>query len=135
MDNIKIFQDPDCDLFNDTVIRFNKDSYIVSLNNVVIGHFNLLFDMLGIKNSISIEYELLKKFRNKGLGNDFYKIIENYVINNLKYNQIILFIKYDNNNSINIALKNNYKIDYMYTELMEKCGEMTLFNPFVKVKK
>lgn len=131
MENINIYKNPTCELFNNSSIVFNKNSYIVSLNNKIIGHFNLLIR----QNKILIEYELLEQYRGLGLGNDFYQIIEQYVENNFDYDEIVLLIRYDNDRSIKIATKNNYKINYTYVEEMATYGEMTMFNPFVKVKK
>ena len=74
MNQVSIYHDPNCNLFKDSIIGFSKDSYIVSLNNQIIGHFNLIFDTFD-ENSILINYELLRDFRGLGIGNSFYQII------------------------------------------------------------
>ena len=46
MKNVRILQDFNYQL-QTTDIVFNKDSYIVLVDNIVIGHFNLLFNIFG----------------------------------------------------------------------------------------
>jgi hypothetical protein len=135
MENIYIFQDPNCCLFKDTIINFNKNSYIVSLNGTIIGHFNLMSHFLNLEDCIAVEYELLPNFRNHKFGNTFYQIIETFISTNFDYNQLVLFIKYDNISSKHIALKQGFTINFEYAELMNQNGEMTNYSPFTKVLK
>ncbi len=130
MDNLRIYHDENCNLFKNSEIYFNKDSYIVSLNSKIVGHFNVT--KLG--NDLLLDYELLKEYRNIGLGDYFFKIIEKYVVNNFEFNKIILMIKYDNEKSKNIAAKNDYKIDYEFISENDIYGEMTMYNPYSKRK-
>lgn len=118
-------------LNNNCYVVFKDNSYHVILNEKNIGHFNLTF----VENRILIDYELLEQYRGVGLGTTFYQMIEKYVEANFEYKELILMIRYDNDRSIKIATKNNYKINYDYVEKMAADGEMTMFNPFVKVKK
>lgn len=127
-----IFKDASCKLLKNTEIDFNKDSYIVSINDNIIGHFNLKPGIFNNKISISLEYELLKEYRGRGIGNYFLEIIENYVKNNFDMNEIILLIKYDNELSKLVAIKNGYSINYEYMDLMNLSGEMTNYIPFYK---
>lgn len=134
MNQVSIYHDPNCNLFKDSLIGSSKDSYIVSLNNQIIGHFNLIFNTFD-KNSIIINYELLRSFRGIGIGNSFYQIIENYIKQNFEVNQLILLVHFTNIKSMKIAIKNDYKIDFDYLEEMERNGELNNYNPYVKRKK
>lgn len=134
MNQVSIYHDPNCNLFKDSLIGFSKDSYIVSLNNQIIGHFNLIFDTFD-ENSILINYELLRDFRGLGIGNSFYQIIENYIKQNFDFSQLVLLIHYTNIKSMKVAIKNDYQIDFDYLEEMERNGELNNYNPYVKRKK
>lgn len=134
MNQVSIYHDPNCNLFKDSIIGFSKDSYIVSLNNQIIGHFNLIFDTFD-ENSILINYELLRDFRGLGIGNSFYQIIENYIKQNFDFSQLVLLIHYTNIKSMKVAIKNDYQIDFDYLEEMERNGELNNYNPYVKRKK
>lgn len=112
----------------DTNIGFNDNSYIVEINHKIIGYFNINY----FGDDISFDYELLKEFRNKGIGNNFFRIIEKWIIANLDFNRILLLVKYDNEKSKNIVIQNDYYIDYNELENMEKDGEMTMYLPYVK---
>ena len=134
MNQVSIYHDPNCNLFKDSLIGFSKDSYIVSLNNQIIGHFNLIFDTFD-ENSILINYELLRDFRGLGIGNSYYQIIENYIKQNFDFSQLVLLIHYTNIKSMKVAIKNDYHIDFDYLEEMERNGELNNYNPYVKRKK
>ncbi len=128
LDNMKIYRDENCNLFKNSEIYFNKDSYIVSMNNNIIGHFNIT----KVENNLLLDYELLKQYRNIGLGNYFFQTIEKYVSSNFEYEKIILIIKYDNKKSKSIALENNFSIDL---DLIKKTKEeMSMYNPYSKRK-
>lgn len=131
MEKINIFKDPNCLLKSDKVC-FNKDSYIVSLNKTIIGYFNLSFNFIGLKDAIFIDYELLENFRNKGLGNYFYKIIEDYAIDNFEFEEIVLLIHYKNESSKKIANKNGFQVNYDYCEIIQNSGEIRGYSPFTK---
>ena len=128
LNNIKIYKDKNCDLFKNSEIYFSDNSYIVSMNNNIIGHFNVT--KLG--NNLLLDYELLQQYRNIGLGNYFFQTIEEYVSNNFEFDKIILMIKYDNKKSNNIAIKNKFAIDLDLAEQMD--GEMKMYNPYSKRK-
>jgi RimJ/RimL family protein N-acetyltransferase len=130
MNQVNIYHDSNCDLFKDSLIGFSNDSYIVSLNDQIIGHFNLIFK----NEAIIINYELLREFRGMGIGNDFYQIIENYVKQNFEFKELMLLVHFTNIKSMKIALKNEYQIDYNYLEEMNYNGELTNYNPYVKRK-
>lgn len=125
-----IFQDEKCNLFKNAIFNFNKDSYIVSLDGNIIGHFNII--RLG--DDISLEYELLPKYQNRRLGNLFLKGIEEYINNNFDFNKLLLLIKYDNKKSINVAINNGYQVDYSLTEKILETGEMSMYIPYFKNK-
>lgn len=131
MDNINIYKDPNCDLFKESEIYFNKDSYIVSMNENVIGHFNLIYNLLG-KNMVSIDYELLEQYRGKKMGNLLFGIIESYVIENTEVDNIVLLIKSDNIKSKTIAENYDYSFDYGLSEWMGQYNEMPDYIPFCK---
>ena len=126
---IKVFKDGNCELFKKTEINFNKNSYIVSIDDKIIGHFNAMFRSDGVL----IDYELLKEYRGLGLGNYFLSIIEEYLSNNFEFDKFLLIIKYDNELSQKVALYNGYTIDYDMAEKMSIDGEMTMFSPYVKI--
>lgn len=115
---------------NGTSIVFNKNSYLVEINNQIIGYFNVnCFD-----DAISFDYELLEEFQNNGLGNKFFQMIEHWIVENFSFQKILLLVKYDNEKSKSIVSKNDYNIDYNELEKMEMYGEMTMYFPFVKEK-
>lgn len=116
MSSLKIYQDENCKKFKDCDLFFDKNSYIVSIESNILGFFNFMtYD----KKTVLINYELLKKHRNIGMGRDFYKIIEKYIIDNYDYERIVLVISYDNYKSINIAINHNYILDNEFDELNE----------------
>lgn len=116
MSSLKIYQDDNCRLFKDCDLCFNQNSYIVSIESNILGFFKLIeYD----KNTVLINYELLKKHRNMGIGSDFLKIIENYVIENFDYEKIVLAIAYDNCKSMNIAIQQDYILDNDFDEQNE----------------
>ncbi len=112
MCSIKIYKDKNYD-FSDCELSFDQNSYIVSINNKVIGYFRL--SIYNLK-TVLLDYELVKKYQKIGIGNYFYGIIEKYIIDNYDFEKIILMIKYDNISSIKIADENSYFIDYNLTE-------------------
>lgn len=125
---IEVFQNKNCNLFKDTVINYNENSYIVSIDGNIIGHFNVIL----IDDTYSIEYELLKEFRGIGLSNYFLHIIEKYVIDNFDTNRILLMIKYNNSASLKLAQENGYHVDYdLYEETMQ---EDSSYIPYIKEK-
>ena len=125
----KVFQDDNCSLFKDAIINYDKNSYIVSIDDKIIGHFNIVI----INGIYSIEYELLKEYRGLGLGTTFLNIIEDFVYKKFNIDRILLMIKYDNLASINLAKKNGYSVDYdLYEEITK---EDSSYSPYVKVKK
>ena len=116
MSSLKIYQDDNCTLFKKCDLFFDKNSYIVATENNILGFFNLMtYD----KKTVLIDYELLKEYRNKGIGNDFYKMIEQYVIENFEYEKIILVIAYNNCRSTSIAIHHNYSLDNDFDEQNE----------------
>jgi len=116
MSSLRIYQDENCKKFKDCDLCFNKNSYIVSIESNILGFFKLIeYD----KNTVLINYELLKKHRNMGIGSDFLKIIENYVIENFEYEKIVLAIAYDNFRSLNIAIQQDYILDNDFDEQNE----------------
>lgn len=124
MSSIKIYKDENYD-FGDCDLSFDKNSYIVSINNKIIGYFRLsVYD----SKTVLLDYELIKKYQKKGIGNYFYKIIEKYIINNFDFERIILMIRFDNKASTKIADEHSYFIDYSLTEE----NEMHNFNAYVK---
>ena len=129
MDNIRIYHDKNCDLFKNSEILFNEKSYIVSVDSMIIGHFNLN----QINDYIAIDLELLKDFQKKGHGGFFLYIIESYINNHFDFDKYLLLIRYDNKRSKYLAERNGYKIDYSFQEKND--GEMTMYNPYYKVKK
>lgn len=131
MKNVRILQDFNYQL-QTTDIVFNKDSYIVLVDNIVIGHFNLLFNIFGVKDKVSIDYELLESFRNKKYGFSFYQIIENYVVENFNPDEIILLVKYDNEKSKRIVEKNGFSVNYSYMEKINELGEMSNYITYSK---
>lgn len=114
----------------DTNIGFNENSYIVEINQKIIGYFNINY----FGDDISFDYEILKEFQNKGIGNQFFKVIENWIIQNLEFKRILLLVRYDNEKSKKIVNQNDYFIDYNELEKIEAYGEMTMYLPFVKEK-
>lgn len=112
--------------FVDTEIGFNNNSYIVEKDNSILGHFNVIQR----ENMVILDYELVKQYRNKGLGNNFLKVIENYLYENFDFEKIFLFIKYDNEKSRKIAIKNNYEI----SDDLDVASEMSMFDLYSKNK-
>ena len=128
MESIKIFQDSIHDLIKKADISFTNDSYIVSINDKIIGFFNAHIR----QNDMMIDYELLEEYRGIGLGNYFLSIIEDYLSTNFEFDRFLLIIRYDNEKSKKVALKNNYSIDYDISEEMSIDGEMTMYTPYMK---
>lgn len=112
-----------------TSIVLNENSYLVELNGNIIGYFNVN----QFSDAVSFDYELIEKYRNAGLGNEFFKLVENWVINNFDTKKILLLVRYDNDVSKHIICNNGYFIDYNELETMNMSGEMTMHSPFVKV--
>ena len=128
MEKIKIYKDENCDLFKNSQLCFTKNSYIVSINDNIIGFFNAHIR----QNDMMIDYELLEQYRGKGLGNYFLSIIEDYLSSNFEFDRFLLIIKYDNEKSKKVALKNNYNLDYTMSEEMSIDGEMNMYAPYTK---
>lgn len=127
MSSIKIYKDKNYD-FSDCELSFNESSYIVSINNKVIGYFKLtMYDL----KTVLLDYELVKRYQKKGIGNYFYKIIEKYIIDNFDFERIILMIRYDNKASTKIANEHSYFID---SNLIEE-NELHNFNVYTKTIK
>lgn len=116
MSSLNIYKDENCKKTKDCDLYFDKDSYIVAIESNILGFFSLTEYN---KKTVLVNYELLKKYRNMGIGNDFYKIIEKYIIDNYDYERIVLVISYDNCKSINIAISHNYTLDNEFDELNE----------------
>lgn len=113
MSSLNIYKDENCKKFNDCDLYFDKNSYIVSIESDILGFFNLTeYD----KKTVLVDYELLKKHRDLGIGSEFYKIIEQYIMENFSYEKIVLAISYDNCKSINIAINHNYILDNEFDE-------------------
>lgn len=123
-----ICRDKECEEFKDCVIRFDENSYVVKKDDIIVGHFNLV----PINDYISIEYEVLPKYRMQGIGTSMINFIEKYLTDILGYDRILLLIKYDNEGSLKIAKKSDYKVDCELSEEIALTGEMTNYIPYVK---
>ena len=110
-----IFKDASCKLLKNTEIDFNKDSYVVSTNDNIIGHFNLKRKLFDVKNVTFLEYELLKKYRGKGLGKLFLRIIEIHLQEDYGLEEVYLLVKNDNELAKIVASNFGYSIDFNYT--------------------
>ena len=133
MSDFIIYKNSSCCLLGETMFKFDEDSYIVSYDDRIVGYFNLGSGIFSRDNSVSLEYELLPKYRGKGLGNLFLETVEDYVRNEEDIDEIDLLIYYDNERSKKIAVFNNYKINYADVEMMDRYGEMTNYYPFSKI--
>lgn len=124
-----IYKDGKCPLFKNSEIRFDNDSYIFKMNDNIIGHFNLI----ELKDFLSVEYEVLEKYRNQGYGTLMLGVIEEYVANKYDVDSLLLLIKYDNEYSLKIAKKRGYNRNYELSEEINETGEMTNYIPYVKM--
>lgn len=124
MSSVKIYKDKNYD-FNECDLAFNENSYIVSVGNKIIGYFRLTtYD----NETVLLDYELVKKYQNRGIGNYFYRLIERYIIDNYDFKKVCLIIKYDNSASLKIAKKHSYLIDNVVNEE----NEMHNYSAYVK---
>ena len=110
-------------------ICINKDTtHTYEIDDEIIGYFNLT-PMLGC---INIDYEILEKFRNRGMGNFFLENISHYAsIKYKEFEKLLLLIEYNNIKSRKIALKNGYTEDYFLLSDMD--NELSNKNVYTKV--
>lgn len=132
MEDIRIFKNLNCYSLKETMFEFNRESYIVFFNDTIVGYFNIRTGIPDHEKSVSVEYELLSKFRGNGLGKILLEVIEKYIRENFDVDEIDLLIKYDNEKSQKIAISNHYKINYDDMEMMALEGEMTNYYPYYK---
>lgn len=124
MSSVKIYKDKNYD-FSECDLAFNENSYIVSVGNKIIGYFRLTtYD----NETVLLDYELVKKYQNRGIGNYFYRLIERYIIDNYDFEKVCLIIRYDSSASLKIAKKHSYLIDNVINEE----NEMHNYSVYVK---
>lgn len=119
--------------FESKFVYFDKNnSYILYLNEAIIGFYNIV--KVDCDNIITIEYALLKSFRNMHLGQMFLDTIVDIASKqNKDTEKIVLMIRYDNDSSKRVASKDNFSIDI---DLMERlCDEIPDYIPYSKSNK
>lgn len=116
------------DVLKNNIYFDRNTTHIYEVDDEIVGYFSLK-PMLGCLN---IDYELLEKYRDKGMGNLFLENITHYA--SQKYQDIeklMLLIEYNNIKSKKIAEKNDYEIDYsIFVD-----GDSELHNTNVYTKK
>ena len=116
-------------MFNFIMAYTNK--YFIVLNDNIIGYFSFFLR----DNYMVIDCEIFDEYQNKGYGTIALSEFEEFIGNKYEFDKFLLIIRYDNERSKKVALKNNYKIDYLLIEEMDEYGELTMHSPYVKTKK
>lgn len=89
----------------DGLICYENISKAAIINNDIIGFYTVR----NIRDYLTVEYNLLNKYRNKGLGNIFVKNILEVICKEYEnVSKIYLLIDIDNVKSINVALSNGF---------------------------
>lgn len=116
--------------FQSEYVCFDKNrSNIVWLDEAILGFYNVV--EIESENAITVEYALLKSFRNLHIGKDLLNLIVELVSRDYpNAEKIILMIKYDNKASEAVAKKANFKLDI---NLMERLSEeLPNYYPYCK---
>lgn len=112
---------------NDDGLIFNDKARVIEINGRELGFFRVFF----IAGRLTLEYNLFSKYRNKGLGTDFVKIVTSIVEEEYpEYSDIHLLITPSNIASIKVAKANGYgncnDIDFL--ELISSEGGFYLYS-------
>ena len=110
-------------LIKDDGVGFNpQKSKIVKSGNKVIGYYTVHI----LLNRLTLEYTLLKEYRNHGYGNLFVDFVTKMVEDEYpSYEKIYLLINYANEVSRNVAIKNNYSESKDYDFIEKVLEEMS----------
>ena len=112
-------------------VKAFKNKYLIVMDNEIIGYFSFFLR----EDCIVIDCEIFEQYQNKGYGTIALSEFEDFLGNLYEFDKYLLIIRYDNERSKKVALKSGYQIDYMLAEEMDEDGELTMYSPYVKVKK
>ena len=119
-------------------ITFYSNSKVVEINGQEIGFYTVKFSA----GRLTVEYNLFSKFRNKGYGKDFLRLIIKYVEKEFsEYNFMHVLIEPSNDASIKVAKANGFGItnDNEFLDIVSQEGlylfsrENSLYKPKKKI--
>ena len=105
----------------DDNLTFYNNSRVIEINGNEIGFYTIKF----IFNRLTVEYNLFSKYRNKGYGKDFLKLVLECVEKEYpEYSFIHVLIEPSNEASIKVAMDNGFGItqDYEFLEMVSQEG-------------
>lgn len=88
-----------------TLKFYENNSQLIALNGELLGFYTTHI----ILGRLTLEYNLFKCKQNQNIGTAFVNIVTELACrNNSEYDKVYLFIRNDNQKSLNVAKKNNY---------------------------
>lgn len=112
---------------NDDGLKFDDNAKVIEINGKEIGFYRVFF----IADRLTLEYNLFSKYRNKGMGTDFVKVVTHLVEAEYpQYSNIHVLIEPSNIASIKVAKANGYGTsdDYDFVDLITSEGGLYLFS-------